>query len=102
MKMRVRNPLSNRRSAPRRTRSGEGHRRSASAADVAPPTEAPASPTVDRRSADRLAADRRERLVRESGGPQDEAHYACSCGYQFSATVGTTVVCPNCGAEQAW
>ena len=89
MKMRVRNPLSSRRSAAaRRPR------------NVA--TRSAERPAPDRRSEERLAADRREQLVRESGGPQDTAVYGCSCGFQFSATVDTAVVCPNCGAEQAW
>jgi hypothetical protein len=44
----------------------------------------------------------RERRIRESGGPQDAAHYGCACGYQFSASVGTSVHCPHCGATQAW
>ena len=67
------------------------------------PEAAPAEPTdpLEPESAE-LLADRRERLVRESGGPQDQAHYACSCGYQFTADVGTAVICPHCGSEQAW
>jgi hypothetical protein len=89
MKMRVSNPLSRRRLAvPPRTR----HVDARTAERAAP----------DRRSEERLAADRREQLVRESGGPQDTAIYACGCGYQFSASVEVTVICPNCGAEQAW
>jgi rubrerythrin len=87
--MRVSNPLANRRpSRARRARRVEGR----SAERLA----------AERRSDERLAADRREQLVRESGGPQDTAVYACPCGYQFSASVDTAVVCPNCGAEQAW
>jgi hypothetical protein len=99
MTMRVRNPLSHRRShAPgaRRTRAGDGHTRTAP--DAAP--EEPAEP-LGSASTESLE-DRRERLVRESGGPQDQAHYACSCGYQFTANVGTDVICPHCGSEQAW
>jgi hypothetical protein len=79
---------------------GDGHTRTApDAAPAAAPAE-PADP-LGSGSAE-LLADRRERLVRESGGPQDQAHYACSCGYQFTASVGTDVVCPHCGSEQAW
>ena len=40
--------------------------------------------------------------VREAGGPEDEASYTCGCGYLFCASVSTTVVCPHCGAGQAW
>lgn len=40
--------------------------------------------------------------MRESDGPVDLAHYACACGYEFSARVATGVPCPHCGAHQAW
>ncbi|MHB8242141.1 MAG: hypothetical protein ACYDHN_09135 [Solirubrobacteraceae bacterium] len=40
--------------------------------------------------------------VREAGGPVDKASYSCQCGYLFSAAVSATVVCPHCGADQAW
>jgi hypothetical protein len=40
--------------------------------------------------------------VREAGGPVDLASYTCSCGYLFSASVSTSVVCPHCGTGQAW
>jgi hypothetical protein len=40
--------------------------------------------------------------VREAGGPVDRASYTCACGYLFNATVSTTVMCPHCGADQAW
>jgi hypothetical protein len=40
--------------------------------------------------------------VREAGGPVDRASYACPCGYLFRASVSTSVVCPHCGADQAW
>jgi hypothetical protein len=40
--------------------------------------------------------------VREAGGPVDRAYYSCSCGYLFSASVSTTVSCPECGSDQAW
>ena len=43
-----------------------------------------------------------ERRLRESGGPDDFAHYTCSCGYAFDAAVSTTVACPHCGTGQAW
>jgi hypothetical protein len=40
--------------------------------------------------------------VRASGGPLDQASYACQCGYLFAAPVTTTVACPHCGTSQAW
>jgi hypothetical protein len=40
--------------------------------------------------------------VRQAGGPVDLASYTCSCGYLFSASVSTSVVCPHCGTGQAW
>ncbi|HEY8584043.1 MAG TPA: hypothetical protein VIL49_13900 [Capillimicrobium sp.] len=51
-----------------------------------------------------LAAEPREpeARVREAGGPEDHAHYTCSCGYVFTAQVSTSVACPHCGTGQAW
>ena len=43
-----------------------------------------------------------EALVREAGGPQDRARYACGCGYVFRAAVTTSVACPHCGTDQSW
>jgi hypothetical protein len=40
--------------------------------------------------------------VRNAGGPEDHAHYTCSCGFMFTASVSTSVACPHCGGEQAW
>jgi hypothetical protein len=40
--------------------------------------------------------------VRDAGGPVDRASYACHCGLLFEAKVSTTVMCPHCGAGQAW
>jgi hypothetical protein len=40
--------------------------------------------------------------VREAGGPVDRACYSCECGLLFEAKVSTTVICPHCGAGQAW
>jgi hypothetical protein len=40
--------------------------------------------------------------ARRAGGPLDEAHYTCACGYSFAASVSTTVTCPHCGQDQAW
>jgi hypothetical protein len=39
---------------------------------------------------------------REAGGMQDEAVYACECGFVFHAPVSTSVGCPHCGGAQAW
>ena len=39
---------------------------------------------------------------RELGPLQDQAVYACACGYVFEATVSTSVDCPHCGDTQAW
>jgi hypothetical protein len=39
---------------------------------------------------------------REAGGMQDEAVYACECGFVFHAAVSTSVGCPHCGGPQAW
>jgi hypothetical protein len=43
-----------------------------------------------------------ERRHRASVAPEDTAHYSCSCGYQFQASVTTSVCCPHCGTGQAW
>lgn len=51
-------------------------------------------------AADRSLDD--ERRMRAAGGPEDRAHYSCVCGYQFEASVSTTVSCPHCGTGQAW
>jgi len=43
-----------------------------------------------------------EARARQGGGPDDLAHYSCSCGYAFEAQVSTSVHCPHCGDPQAW
>jgi rubrerythrin len=43
-----------------------------------------------------------ERRHRASVAPEDVAHYVCSCGFQFQASVSTSVSCPHCGTGQAW
>ena len=43
-----------------------------------------------------------ERRLRDAGGPQDRAVYACGCGCLFQAPVSTSVGCPLCGGAQSW
>lgn len=86
--MRVR--LNPRTDAPGRRSRGVTHRRGAAPAAPAAPAVAPAADLVD------------ERRLREAGGPDDRAQYACTCGYVFHADVSTSVACPHCGAGQAW
>lgn len=43
-----------------------------------------------------------ESRAREAGGPEDSAHYTCSCGMVFQASVSASVACPNCGIQQDW
>ena len=43
-----------------------------------------------------------ERRMRDAGGPDDRACYACGCGFLFVAPVSTSVHCPHCDATQAW
>jgi hypothetical protein len=45
---------------------------------------------------------REEARMRASGGPDDRALYTCACGYAFEADVTASVICPHCGAGQAW
>ncbi|TMK23982.1 MAG: hypothetical protein E6G62_09595 [Actinobacteria bacterium] len=58
------------------------------------------------RSAQETAAARQgdtaTQRVRDAGGPIDRASYTCECGLLFQARVSTTVMCPHCGAGQAW
>jgi hypothetical protein len=42
------------------------------------------------------------RRRREAAAPQDQAVYACHCGFVFRALVSTSVDCPHCGGSQAW
>ncbi len=42
------------------------------------------------------------RARRQGGASQDQALYACACGYVFAALVSTSVDCPACGDTQAW
>jgi hypothetical protein len=50
----------------------------------------------------RPAIDAAQARARRSGGPQDQALYACECGFAFKAEVTTSVGCPHCGTAQAW
>lgn len=43
-----------------------------------------------------------ERRMRDAGGPDDRATYACSCGYLFEARVTASVHCPHCDTIQDW
>lgn len=43
-----------------------------------------------------------ERRHRECVASEDTALYSCSCGFQFTAAVTTSVACPHCGTAQAW
>ena len=65
--------------------------RPAAPAAPAPSASAPADAS--------LLAERRHRA---SVAPEDTAHYGCGCGFQFEAPVSTSVLCPHCGAGQAW
>jgi hypothetical protein len=63
-------------------------------------------PTARTQAAPRIAAsatvDNAAQRVRDAGGPVDRASYSCACGLLFQARVSTTVMCPHCGAGQAW
>jgi len=41
-------------------------------------------------------------VVDNASRSQDQATYACGCGFVFEAAVLTTVACPHCDAQQAW
>lgn len=43
-----------------------------------------------------------EARAREAGGPEDSAHYTCTCGMVFQAPVSASVACPHCGTAQDW
>jgi hypothetical protein len=66
--------------------------------DANPNPEADADAAVEAAA----AAHRHEQRHRACVAPQDTAHYGCSCGFQFRALVSTSVICPHCGAAQAW
>jgi hypothetical protein len=59
-------------------------------------------PMAQRPGAAASTGDPAVQRVREAGGPVDRASYACMCGYLFSASVSTSVMCPHCGTDQAW
>jgi hypothetical protein len=81
-------PLADRRSA----------RRSRRRTTQQPTARTPAPPRV----AVAAPADSAAQRVRDAGGPVDRAFYSCACGLLFEAKVSTTVMCPHCGAGQAW
>ncbi len=58
-----------------------------------------AAPARAREQEPALAAERR---LRDAGGPEDTATYACRCGAVFPASPTTSVACPLCGVHQAW
>jgi hypothetical protein len=64
----------------------------------AAPAPAPAGPAPAAADSNLVA----ERRHRASVAPEDTAHYGCGCGFQFEAPVSTSVLCPHCGAGQAW
>ncbi len=88
----------------RRGRGGRAQDARAPEPDVIEPiTETSGAPAIELAQAhDHGAADPAAQRVREAGGPVDLASYTCSCGYMFSASVSTSVVCPHCGTDQAW
>lgn len=80
-----------------------GRRRKTGRPDALPAAEGAAAPVPSPAAVpDPLGHLREERRMRESGGPEDVAHYTCSCGYAFEASVSTSVACPHCGTGQAW
>jgi hypothetical protein len=60
---------------------------------------APAAVPAPKQPTDERLAERRHR---DSVTPEDVALYGCSCGFQFQASVSTSVSCPHCGTGQAW
>jgi hypothetical protein len=84
--------------APRHSRR---HRRAAPAPAGELVVRSRETPAVRARPA-AAAADPAVQRVRDAGGPIDRASYTCACGYLFSASVSTSVMCPHCGADQAW
>jgi hypothetical protein len=68
--------------------------------------EAPVTEVTDGEQ-DRAAGGREgdlfeEQRLRASGGPNDRVQYTCGCGFAWAADVSASVVCPQCGASQAW
>lgn len=69
------------------------------------PADAPVEPAPDPEPASEPAPRTPlapEARVREAGGPEDRAHYSCSCGLEFRAPVSASVACPHCGSFQDW
>jgi hypothetical protein len=86
----------------RRGRGRGGHAQDLDSQTNEPDVETTAALAFERSQQRDHAADPAAQRVREAGGPVDLASYTCSCGYLFSASVSTSVVCPHCGADQAW
>jgi hypothetical protein len=77
--------------------------RTASAAERRPHViERPAAPAAPAAPAPAPKDHPAERRHRESVACEDSALYSCSCGFQFTAPVTTSVACPHCGTPQAW
>jgi hypothetical protein len=93
MRPRLLHPLTDRRHARRhgRTRGPQGQGAMPAPESVARPARQGIGPP-----------DTATQRVRDAGGPIDRASYACECGLLFQAKVSTTVMCPHCGAGQAW
>jgi hypothetical protein len=72
--------------------------------EVAPAASAAPAPPVAPAAAPEQPDDEHlaEQRHRASVTPEDTALYGCSCGYQFQASVSTSVSCPHCGTGQAW
>lgn len=77
--------------------------RTASTAERRPHVvERPAAPAAAPTPAPAPEQHLAERRHRECVACEDSALYACSCGFQFTAPVTTSVACPHCGTAQAW
>jgi hypothetical protein len=94
--MRVR-PLRPSERRARNERRPHGFGREADETEPAPVADP--APAPEQQNADEHVAERRHRA---SVAPEDTAHYVCSCGFQFQASVSTSVACPHCGTAQAW
>jgi hypothetical protein len=69
---------------------------------VAEPHQARRAASISEPTGSRTGTGSAARTGRRLDVPQDQATYACRCGYVFEAAVSTSVGCPHCGAAQAW